>query len=136
MVEAALVLMTFLALAISVLDFGQVMITHHMMVERVRNSLRWAVTQPYDGTGDQIRNMILYNQPTMPVGVHTTQTFLNLTTSNIQVNYTAPDSTNPNDERVFVAVVNYPYQFVSPWIAKAVTGARPVVQSAAMIYKP
>ncbi len=132
--EAALTLLPFLALAIGVFDFGQVLLCHQMMVERVRGSLRWAVIRPFDGDGTQIRNLILYNQPTVPSGVPST--FLNLTASNIQVTHVPAPTGDPNDERLTVSIVNYPYSFVSPWIAGSVTGARPVVQSAAMLYRP
>ena len=131
-IESAFVLLPFLALLIGAFDFGQVLIRHQMMVERVRGALRWAVVQPYDGTGAQIRNLILYNQTTSGAG----PAFLNLTSQNIQVDYVPPTTGNPNDENLTVSIVNYPYEFFSPWIATAVTGARPVVQSAAMVYKP
>jgi Flp pilus assembly protein TadG len=136
LVESALALLPFLALVVGAFDFGQVLITHQMMVERVRGSLRWAVTQPYDGTGTQIRNLILYDQTATPTDAATRPRFLNLEPSNIQVNFTASASDDPSDNCITVSIVNYPYKFVSPWIAATVTGARPVVQSAAMLYRP
>ena len=33
------------------------------LVERVRSAVRWGVVRPWDGTGEQIANLILYDQP-------------------------------------------------------------------------
>ncbi len=132
LVESVLVLLLFSATLIGTLDFGQLLFTHQSMVERVRNALRWAVVNPYDGSGDQIANMILYNKPTSSDG----SGFMGMTRSNVQVIYTAGTAGNPNDERLRVLIVNYQFHFFSPWITKSFTNNQAVVETAAMVYKP
>ena len=82
LVESALILLVFLATMIGALDFGQLLFTHQLMVERVRAGVRWGSVHAWDGTGDQIANMVLYNSSTVPGG----QTaFLGMTRDNISV---------------------------------------------------
>ena len=135
LVESALVFMVFVSTTVGILDIGQVLVTHQMMVERVRGTLRWAVTQPWDGSGTAVKNMILYGQAVAPVGSNPA-TYLNLTTSNIRVRYRAGTSDDPNDERIKISIINYQYKFYTPWLSRALTVPHPVMQSAAMAYKP
>ena len=132
LLESTLILMSFLALAIGTLDFAQVLFVRQSLVERVREALRWGIVHPYNEI--QIKNMVLYRQPTPPVGV--TEGYLGLTVENVSVTYTPPPAGNPMDERVRIAIVNYPYRFFSPWIAGAFNNNNAVVESAAMAYKP
>lgn len=131
--EAALVLMTLLALLISALDFGQVMFFHQALVERVRNAARWASVHAYDGTGEQIRNMVLFNEPTAPDG---RSGFLGLTEDNVDVLYSPGTTANPNDERVTVTLRNYRYQFFSPWIAGQFVDRNPITETIPIFYRP
>ena len=66
LVEGTLVMLVFFALMFGVIDCGQVLVAHQALVERVRSASRWGVVHPWDGTGEQIANLILYNQPEEP----------------------------------------------------------------------
>ena len=127
LVEATLVLIVFFALLLGVIDCGQVMFSHQALVERVTGAVRWGSVHPYDGTGDQVANLILYNQPDEPRTA--TTPFLGLSRANVQVRYQAP-ADRPDDETIGVAIVNYESHFFSPWIAKTVISPRPVLVSA------
>ena len=132
LVEATLVLIVFFALLLGVIDCGQVLFSHQALVERVRESVRWGSMHPYDGSGDQIANMVLYHQTDEPRT--TTTPFLGLTRANVQVRYQAP-ADRPDDEAISVAIVNYESHFFSPWIAKTIVSRRPVLVSAPMAKK-
>ena len=133
MVETALVLLVFLATLISILDFGQLLFIHQLMVERVRAAVRWGVVNPWDGSGNQIANVVLYNRPTAPVGA---TAFLGMSRANVSVLYSGPAATNPNDERITVSIVDYRLHFLSPWIAKTFRTKYNVVETAPIFYKP
>ena len=131
LVESALVLLIFLACLIGTLDFGQLLFTHQMMVDRVRAGVRWGIVNAWDGTGDQIANMVLYNSTAAG-----TTGFLGMKRENVSVVRTAGTAANPNDERITVSIVNYKYTFLSPWIAKTYSGNYTAVETGVMLYKP
>ena len=85
LVEGALVMLTFFALLFGVVDCGQVLVAHQALVERVRAAVRWGVVRPWDGTGDQIANLVLYNRPDEPRAA--ADGYLGLTRENLQVRY-------------------------------------------------
>ena len=62
LIEGTFVLLVFFSLLIGVVDCGQVLFAHQSLVERVRSAVRWGSLHPYDGSGDQVANMILYNR--------------------------------------------------------------------------
>ncbi|MSV36073.1 MAG: hypothetical protein EXQ47_10840, partial [Bryobacterales bacterium] len=62
LVEAALILLTFLLLLIGIVDFGQVLYFHQVLVERARTGARYGAVNPTNTTG--IQNMVVYNTPT------------------------------------------------------------------------
>lgn len=130
LVEAAMVMLVFFALLFGVIDCGQVLFAHQALVERVRASVRWGSMHPYDGTGDQVANLILYDQLDEPRASR--DGFLNLTRANVQVNYRPPTVERPDDETLTVAMVNYQSHFFSPWIARTIVSPRPVLISAPM----
>lgn len=132
--EAALSLTVFIALMISAFDLGQMLFFHQALVERVREAVRWGTLNQYDGTGNQIANIVLYHNTANPGGG--TPTFLKLTRDNVNVEYQAGTLDNPNDERIRVTIVNYSYEFISPWIAGVFVHSNPVSASAPMVYKP
>ena len=132
-VESALILLVFLATLIGAMDFGQLLFTHQLMVERVRAGVRWGAVNAFDGTGDQIANMVRYNSPTVPDGA---TPFLGMTRGNVSVVHTGATVANPNDERITVSIVNYNFTFLSPWIAHTYSGNNVAVESAPMQYKP
>jgi len=119
-VEATLVLLVFLALLLGVIDCGQVMYSHEVLQERVRSAVRWGSLHPFDGTGDEVANLILYAQPTAPGAL--LPAFLGLTRANIQVRAT--------EEVLTVSIVNYRSHFFSPWFASPIITPRPVMVSA------
>jgi hypothetical protein len=130
LVEATLVLIVFFALMFGVIDCGQVLFSHQALVERVREAVRWGSVHPYDGTGEQVANLILYHQPDEPRTA--TATYLGLTRANVQVRYRRPTPERPDDETITAAIVNYESHFFSPWIAKTIVSPRPVLVSAPM----
>lgn len=124
LVEATLVLLVFLALLLGVVDCGQVMYSHEVLQERVRSAARWGSLHPFDGTGDQVANLILFERPSAPNASQAA--FLGLTRANIQVRAT---------EDVFtVSIVNYRSHFFSPWFANPIITPRPVMVSAPIAY--
>jgi hypothetical protein len=130
LVEAAMVLVVFFALLLGVVDCGQVLYAHQALVERVRSSVRWGTLHPYDGTGEQVANLILYDQIYEPR--MTRDGFLGLTRANVQVRYQPASVERPDDQMLSVAIVNYESHFFSPWIARKIVSPRPVLISAPM----
>ena len=134
LVEATLVLLTFFAMLLGVIDCGQILYAHQALVDRVRSAVRWGTVHPYDGTGDQVVNLILYDQPDEPRAARAG--FLGLTRANVQVRYRAATPDRPDDETLTVAIVNYESHFFSPWIAKTIVSPRPVLVSAPVAFGP
>ena len=133
LIEGALALMVFFSLLFGVIDCGLVLVRHQSLVERVRSAVRWGVVRPWDGSGEQIANLILYDQPTEPAGA--TGSYLVLTRENVQVRYQPASPARPDDEMLTVSIVNFHYQFLSPWITQIFINPRPVLISAPMSYK-
>jgi len=141
LIEGALALTVFFSLLFGVIDCGLVVVRHQSLVERVRSAVRWGVVRPWDGSGEQIANLILYDQPTEPVGASSrtasgaTGGYLGLTRDNVQVRYQPASPARPDDEMLSVSIVNFHYQFLSPWITHIFINPRPVLISAPMAYK-
>jgi hypothetical protein len=133
LVEGSLALLIFFALLFGVIDCGQVLVAHQSLVERVREAVRWGAVHPWDGTGAQVANLILYNQPGEPRSA--TEGYLGLTRDNVQVRYQPSRPSRPDDEMLRVAIVNYHYHFFSPWLTRAFVNPRPVLIAAPMAYK-
>ena len=133
LVEAALVLLVFFALLFAVIDCGQVLVVHQALVERVRETVRWGVVRPWDGTGEQVANLILYSQAEEPRAAR--DGYLGLTRENVKVLYSPPLPERPDDERLTVAIVNYHYRFMSPVVTWDFINPRPVMISAPMAYR-
>lgn len=130
LIEATLVLMVFFALLLGVVDCGQVVFAHEALVERVREAVRWGTLHPYDGSGDQVANLVLYDRAN-----GSGAGFLGLTRANVEVRYRASTADRPDDESLSVAIVDYQSHFFSPWIAKTIVSPRPVLVSAPMAYR-
>lgn len=124
LVEGALVLLVFFSLLFSVVDCGQVLLTHQSLVERVRSAARWGSLHTWDGTGEQIANMILYEQPNEPL--QASEGYLGLSRANVKVAYRPPVPERPDDEMISVSVVNYSYHFIAPWFGRTLLNPRPV----------
>jgi hypothetical protein len=102
-------------------------------MERVRSAVRWGSVHPFDGTGDQVANLVLYDQPQEPNAARTG--FLGLTRANVQVRYQPATTQRPDDETLSVAVVNYESHFFSPWITKTIISPRPILVSAPVAFR-
>jgi TadE-like protein len=133
LIEGALSLMVFFSLLFGVIDCGLVLVRHQSLVERVRSAVRWGVVRPWDGSGEQIANLILYDQPTEPPNA--SGSYLGLTRENVQVRYQPASPARPDDEMLSVSIINFHYQFLSPWITQIFINPRPVLISAPMAYK-
>lgn len=134
LVESALILVVVIASLMGTVDVAQMMFIHHSLTERVRSALRWGVVRPWDGTGDQMANLVIHNSTVSPgVGV---AGYLGMTRANVQVTYSGPDAENPNDERLTMSVVNLDLPFFSPFLAGTIRNNYSVTQSAIMAYKP
>jgi len=133
LIEGALALIVFFTLLFGVIDCGLVLVRHQSLVERVRGAVRWGVVHPWDGRGEQIANLILYDQPTEPAGA--SGSYLGLTRENVQVRYQPASAARPDDETLSVSIVNFHYQFLSPWVTRIFINPRPVLISAPMAYK-
>lgn len=131
LVESALMIFPLLVTLIAVLDMGQVLYTRQLLVERTRSAVRWGMINAWDGTGNGIANMILYNQPTAKEG----GTLLGLTRSNITVTYSPPTAADPNDQRLKVAIVGYHYQLLTPFISGKFVNNYAVVESTPILYR-
>jgi hypothetical protein len=133
LIEGALALMVFFALLFGVVDCGMMLARHQALVERVRSAVRWGVVRPWDGSGDQIANLILYDRATEPGSEGAG--YLGLKRENVQVRYQPASPARPDDEMLSVAIVNFHYQFLSPWITQIFVNPRPVLIAAPMAYK-
>jgi hypothetical protein len=133
LVEGTLVLLVFFAMLFGVIDCGQVLVAHQSLVERVRSAVRWGVVHPWDGTGAQVANLILYGQPEEPRSAR--DTYLGLTRANVRVRYQPPLAARPDDEGISVAIVNFHYHFLSPWLSQTLINPRPVLIAAPMAYQ-
>jgi hypothetical protein len=125
--------MVFFALLFGVVDCGLMLARHQALVERVRSAVRWGVVRPWDGSGDQIANLILYDRATKPGSA--SAGYLGLKRENVQVRYQPASPARPDDEVLSVAIVNFHYQFLSPWITQIFVNPRPVLIAAPMAYK-
>lgn len=132
LVEATLVLLTFFALLLGVIDCAQVLFAHQALVERVRSSVRWGVVHEWEGP-DRITNLIVYGQQEAPRAA--TRGFLGLTPDNVRVRYRPPTPERPDDETLTVEIVNFECHFYSPLIAKTLVNPRPVMISAPVSFK-
>ena len=130
LIEATLVMLVFLSLLVGVVDCGQVLYSHQALEERVRSAVRWGSLHPYDGTGDQVANLVLYDSLRAPGG--DAAGFLGMTRANVQVRYEPATAARPDDETLSVAIVNYQSHFFTPWIARTIVSPRPVLISAPM----
>lgn len=134
LVESALILLLFITTLVGILDVSQLLFIHQSLVERTRDALRWGIVQPWDGTGAKIQNMVLYRTATAPSGIEPPG-FLGLVRANVLVTRTAGTVADPNDERLQIAIVNYNFNFFTPFIAKTFTNNSAVIESAPLLYR-
>ncbi|MCU0247238.1 MAG: hypothetical protein MUC42_11720 [Bryobacter sp.] len=122
----------FISTLIAVVDFGQLLFTHQMLVERVRFGLRWGMINPWDGNGDKVANVILYGSPAPPVKG---STFLGLKRENLEITQAPGSGMNPNDLRMRIRVVNYAFQLYTPMISRKFTNNDAIVESTPILYR-
>ncbi len=122
-------LFAFLSLLLAVADCGQVLFAHQALVERAREASRWGVLHPWQGP-DPIVNLVLYGQTQEPAV--TGSGYLGMTPANVRVDYQAATPDRPDDEMLSIAVVNFESHLFSPWLARVLVSARPVLVSAPM----
>jgi hypothetical protein len=134
LVESTLVLLVFITTLVGIMDISQLLFTHQSLVERVRMGLRWGAVQQWDGTGEKIQNMVLYQSPAAPPGISPAG-FLGLRRANVQVVRTPGTVDNPNDERLSVAIVDYDYHFFTPFIARTFRNNYAILESAPLVYR-
>lgn len=134
LVESTLILLVFIVTLVGIMDISQLLFTHQSLVERVRMGLRWGAVQQWDGTGAKIQNMVLYQTATAPPGIEPAG-FLGLKRANVQVVRTPGTADNPNDERLSVSIVDYDYQFFTPFIARTFRNNYAILESAPLIYR-
>jgi hypothetical protein len=127
LVESAIVLIIFLAMVLGVLDCGQVLFAHQSLVARVNSALRWGITHPGESP-DAIANLVLYNQADEPRDSR--EGYLGLKRENVIVEHQSATTERPDDELLTIRVVNFEAKLVSPWIARPLVSARPVIASA------
>lgn len=132
MVEGTLILLVFLSVLIGTIDFGQLLFTHQMLVDRVRVGLRWGMIHAWDGTGNGVANVILYNHPDP---AQKTTSFLNLKRANVEVTQVPGSVSDPNDLRLKVRIVDYKLTFFTPFISRSFTNNYAVVESAPILYR-
>ena len=119
LVEGALILLTFLLLLIGIVDFGQVLYFHQVLVERARTAARYGAINPTNTDG--IKNMAVYNSAT--VSGSPSAVVGGLTTAMVNVQNTG---NNSPEARVVVTISGYNIKFLSPYIAQSFTN-RPIV---------
>jgi hypothetical protein len=127
LVEATLVLFAFFALLLGVADCGQVLFAHQSLVERARGAARWGSLHPGEGP-QPIVNLVLYGQTQEPL--KETTGYLGMTPANVKVVYQPATPDRPDDETVSIAIVNFESHLFSPWMARVLVSARPVLVSA------
>jgi TadE-like protein len=128
LVEAALVLFVFFSFLLGIADCGQVLFAHQALVERAREASRWGALHPWQGP-EPIVNLVLYGQTQAPASG---SGYLGMTRANVRVDHQEATPDHPDDEILSVAVVNFESHLFSPWLARALVSARPVLVSAPM----
>ncbi len=121
LVESALVIIVLLCTLLGIIDFGQVLFFHQTLVERARAGVRWAAVQNPVVTGD-VQNYVIYNNS---AGTGT-PILSGLTSSMVVVTETG--QAGCDDSRVTVQIVNYPFQFFAPYMARTFVN-KPIVET-------
>lgn len=83
MVESALIILLFLTMMFGAIDFAHIMFLQQALYERTRGAVRTGVAKQY--TADQIKNLILYNDPTAPTTP--SNGYMDLTSSDVSVSF-------------------------------------------------
>jgi hypothetical protein len=97
------------------------------LVERARGAARWGSLHPAEGP-QPIVNLVLYGQLQEPL--KETTGYLGMTPANVKVIYQPATPDRPDDETVSIAIVNFESHLFSPWMARVLVSARPVLVTA------
>ena len=120
-VEAALVVLLALIILIGVIDFGQVLLLHQGLVERVRSGARYGVVHDRDGDTsaamERIRNVVRFGNSAGTRG--SSLGIFGVTEQNV---FVTRDSIGGNvgDEgadRIVVEIRGYRFHFLTPGLA-------------------
>ena len=116
LIETGLIFVAFSFMLMGAFDFAQFLFVHQALVDRVRSAARWgAVNDPTNASA--IKNMVLYNQATVPDGA--TSGVFGLTSGSVSVS--TPGS-GTDDYRLVVTITNFQYEMISPIIGGTHTG--------------
>jgi Flp pilus assembly protein TadG len=125
LVESSLILLIFLVVLLGILDFGQFLYFHQSLTERVRAAARYGAVHAYTDGTDSV-NVAIYNDPTGTVNGATALLPCLASTctandgSQVKATVTATLSGALTDNaRITVTITDYPYNFLSPYMAKA-----------------
>lgn len=121
LVETSLVVVSFLAVMIGIVDFSQFLFTHHALTHRAREGARWAAVQsPLDTA--LVKNYVVYGNS---AGSPNTPMVHNLTASMVTVTPPTPQGVGTpqsswigcDGATVKIQISGYRYSIISPWIA-------------------
>ncbi|MBL8178445.1 MAG: pilus assembly protein [Bryobacterales bacterium] len=120
LVETSLVVVSFLAVMIGIVDFSQFLYTHHALTHRAREGARWASVQSPLNT-DLVKNYVVYgagagaNSPL----VHRLTTAMVTVVPPVPQGAGAPQSTwiGCDGAKITVQISGYRYSIISPYIA-------------------
>lgn len=112
LVEFSIAATVFLMAMFAVIEFGRALWTHNALADAARRGARYAVVNPQTSGGD-VRNVVVYGDPaggTKPL-------VENLTTDNVQVNYTG---FGLDVGTVQVTITNYKFKFIIPIVGTTI----------------
>jgi Flp pilus assembly protein TadG len=112
LVEFAIGATVFLTVMFGVIEFGRALWTHNALSDAARRGARYAVNHPATDAAS-VRNVVVYGDPaggTKPL-------VENLTTSNVQVQYT---NFGLAQGTVSVSIVSYQFKFVVPIVSTTI----------------
>ena len=120
LVETSLVVVSFLAVMIGIVDFSQFLYTHHALTHRAREGARWAAVQSPLNV-DLVKNYVVYGSSS----ASQTPMVHNLTTSMVTVTAPTPQGAGTpqsswigcDGATVKVQISGYRYSIISPYIA-------------------
>ena len=112
LVEFSIAATVFLTVMFAVMEFGRALWTHNALSDAARRGARYAVV---NGTGasDAVKNVVVYGNP----GGGTKPLVDNLTTDNVQVNYSG---FGLDDGTVQVTITDYEFEFVIPIVGTTI----------------
>jgi len=118
LVEMAFVVLLFLTLIFSIIEFGRALWTYNSIVQSTRAGARWAVVNVGsngDTTNiDRTKNIVVYASPDVSTGIPTVP---GLDKSMVSVSVVTVDSDSngiPINQKISVSVNGFQFQFIVP----------------------